>query len=530
MKGTPTRPRTSPGARRRRGQCRSASGQIPSRRRKEQVGRARHEALEDLLHEVTVETRKVPLGQTTPHDEDSGIRGAPSSPAIQGLGRAKGHGGRPRAPATPVPPLELRLLKRYLILVESHMRSAPELAAGVASLPSTRTAFAATQAAWRFLNNDRVPLPALVEPLREAGRSQVEALESRFTLVVHDWSKLKFNQPKRKRDLLQLTHATDVGYELMTALLVSADDGTPLAPMEIHLETADGVLSTRDPAPKQVPHQDQILETMRASRLWKLTKSLLHVIDREADSVDHYRQWDGEGFKFLVRADDRRVNWFGKSLLLTEIRRSLRRRKAFSKVTEDAKYQGRPAELWVAETDVILDRPAKKNVRGKRFERAGRPLPLRYIVVQLRDGTGRVLAEWMLLTNAPKRATAEHLARCYYWRWQIESYHKLLKSHGQQLEQWQQATGIAIARRLLVASMACVLVWQLEADDSEEAKELKDIVIRLSGRQMKSDHPHTAPALLAGLWVLLSMLELLEYKDLDHIRRLAARIRFLNSG
>ena len=208
----------------------------------------------------------------------------------------------------------------------------------------------------------------------------------------------------------------------------------------------------------------------------------------------------------------------------------MRRRKAFYQVTEDAKYQGRPAELWVAETEVVLDRPARKNVGSKRFDVAGRPLALRYIVVQLRDGGGRVLAEWMLLTNASKRVKADHLARCYYWRWRIESYHKLLKSHGQELEQWQQATGIAIARRLLVAAMACVLVWQLEADTSKEAEELKEIVIRLSGRQMKRGRPHTAPALLAGLWPLLSMLALLEYADLDHLRQLAARIRFLNSG
>ena len=36
-----------------------------------------------------------------------------------------------------LPSLEPRLQKRYLIMVQSHMRSAPELAAGVASLPST---------------------------------------------------------------------------------------------------------------------------------------------------------------------------------------------------------------------------------------------------------------------------------------------------------------------------------------------------------------------------------------------------------
>ena len=137
----------------------------------------------------------------------------------------------------------------------------------------------------------------------------------------------------------------------------------------------------------------------------------------------------------------------------------------------------------------------------------------------------------MLLSNVPKAwATTEQLAFCYYWRWRIESFFKLLKSHGQQLEHWQQESGAAIARRLLVSAMACVVVWHLQADDSPEATELKDILIRLSGRQTKRKRPHTAPALLAGLWVLLSMLALLEHYDLDRLKALASRIPYLNTG
>ncbi len=423
-----------------------------------------------------------------------------------------------------LPSLEQRLRKRYLIMVQSHLRSAPQLAAGVASLPGTSQAFAATQATWRFLNNERVGMPDLVEPLREVGRSRVGELKSRFALLVHDWCKLSFAYGKR--DMTQLTHATDIGYELTTALLVSADDGSPLAAMEMHLKTGDGVISTRNPSPQDLPHLDQVLPTMEASRRWNLDKSLLHIIDREADSVDYFRKWDAEGFKYLVRADDRRVRWLGKSFLLSEIRQSPALSKAFSKVTDEASYHGKAAQLWLAETEVILNRPAKKNVKGKRFQVAGRPLRLRYIVVQLRDWKGKVLAEWMLLTNASKSVHAEHLARCYYWRWRIESFFKLLKSHGQQLEQWQQETGPAIARRLLVASMACVVVWQLQADDTPQARELKTVLIRLSGRQMKRNRPHTAPALLAGLWGMLSMLALLEHYDLDDLRRLADTIPF----
>ena len=83
---------------------------------------------------------------------------------------------------------------------------------------------------------------------------------------------------------------------------------------------------------------------------------------------------------------------------------------------------------------------------------------------------------------------------------------------------------MAIARRLLLASMACTIVWRLQADTSQEATEIKDILIRLSGRQMKRDRPHTAPALLAGLGVLLAMLALLEHHDLGDLKHSAARI------
>jgi hypothetical protein len=429
------------------------------------------------------------------------------------------------------PPLSRPLQKRYFKMLDSHLRVPHELASGIAALPSAGKAFAATQAAWRFLNSDRVKLSALVEPLREAGRSRLERTQAPFGLMIFDWCKLAFLQPGRKRDLVQLTHETDVGYELTTALLVSADDGSPLAPMEMHLKTADGVLSTRARKPGDQPHLDQVLPTMRASRSWGLNKPLLHVIDREADSVDHYRQWDAEGYNFLVRGDDRRVKWEGTPFLLSEIRSRLRRQGKFRHVGPAA-HRGHSAQLYVAETEVVLHRPAKKSRKGKKFEVPGVPLTLRYIAVQLRDENGqKVLAEWMLLSNmAPQMATAETLATCYYWRWRIESFFKLLKSHGHQLEQWQQETGPAIARRLLIATMACVVVWQLEADKSPKAEELKTILVRLSGRQMKYGRPYTAPALLAGLWVLLSMLALLEHYDLNYLKQLAQCILFRDTG
>ena len=123
------------------------------------------------------------------------------------------------------------------------MHSATELAAGVASLPSTASALAAAHTAWRFLKNERVTSVALVQPLRQDGCVRLAQTNAPFGLLIHVWSQLGCTAGKR--DLTQVTQLEDLGYDLSTALLVSGDDGRPLAPMEMYLKTAACVLSTR---------------------------------------------------------------------------------------------------------------------------------------------------------------------------------------------------------------------------------------------------------------------------------------------
>jgi hypothetical protein len=422
-----------------------------------------------------------------------------------------------------------RLEKRWLILVRSQMKVASPLAAGVGSLPSTRRAFAATQAAWRFYNNERILLAELVGPLRDYARERLALSNAAFVLVAHDWCKLSFPGHNFREDLAELSNETDIGYELTTSLAISAEDGTPLAPCEMHLKTKHAFLSTREPAPEVAPHLEQILPTMEASPQWMLGKPIVHVIDREADSIGHWRKWDAAGHKVLIRTDDRRVLWKGSRAKLSGIRQELHAQGEYYDAGS-ALYHGRPAKLLVTETAVTLDLPARtliKDEKGqtKQVSVPGPPLPMRLILTRVEDENGNLLAEWYLLTNVPAEwANAALLARCYYWRWRIETYFKLLKSHGFQLEDWLQETGEAIARRLLVVSMACVTVWQLLADESPPAQELKTILVRLSGRQMKRNRPFTAPALLAGLWALLSMLETLEQYDVTALKDLLSKV------
>jgi hypothetical protein len=326
-------------------------------------------------------------------------------------------------------------------------------------------------------------------------------------LAVHDWSTLSFGSHHSKTDRATLTHATDVGYDLATVLMVRGDDGAPVAPVLVSLTTADGVLSTRDDVPAvDVCHIDQVLGAMQYVRDLDLGATVVHVIDREADSVNHWRQWVADGHLALVRGDDRKVLRDGQETSLAATAERLRQEGAFNDAGE-ARDHGRKARLFVAEAGVVLHRPGKRNQGKKKVEVPGPPLPLRLVVTEVRDQEGRVLARWLLLTNVPADlADAATIATWYYFRWRIESLHKLLKSSGWQLEEWLQRNGERLMIKLLLALGACTSVWALERRSDTESVAFKQLLMQLSGRQTKRLRAITTSGLLAGLWVLQSAL------------------------
>jgi hypothetical protein len=355
---------------------------------------------------------------------------------------------------------------------------------------------------WRFCTDPRVEEAALIEPMHKAVRREL-ADRPGVLLAVHDWSTLSFGGHSSKTDRATLTHAHDLGYDLATVLMVRGDDGAPIAPVSVSLTTADGVLSTREDAPAaDTCHIDQIRGNMRYVRDLGFGATVVHVIDREADSVNHWRQWSGDGHLALVRADDRKVLCQGEKTSLRAIAERLHRDDAF-KDAGTALYRGRKARLFVAEAEVVLHRPGKRNEGKKKVEIPGPPLPLRLVVTEVRDLNGRVLARWLLLTNVPTElADTATIARWYYFRWRIESLHKLLKAAGWQLESWLQRNGERLLTKLLLAFGACASIWALERRHDVESVAFQQFLMELSGRQTKRGREITTSGMLAGLWVL----------------------------
>lgn len=419
--------------------------------------------------------------------------------------------------------LEPRLQRRYEQLVMAHSNSTTSLSAGVKALSNDRLTFAHTQALWRFLNHDDVTPECLSAPLVAGCRAAVAACEGGYALCLHDWSRIAYGTHASKKDRRQMTHATDIGYELQSSLLVHAQDGLPLAVAAQNLVSAEGVWQSRKTTLQahDQPHLDELSERLDWIQQQRFAKRLVHVVDREADSVDHLRQWSRQGHDWLVRVKaGSRVRAGECDMAVSVLAQSLRFKPA-----RQVTCKGQPGTRWIAGTQGVLTRKAKPcrvDAHGRRVGAiAGEALAVRLVVSKITNEDGDVVAQWYLLSNLGDDIEDAQLALWYYWRWQIESFFKLLKSAGHQLESWQQETARATFNRLLIATQACVMAWRLMQAQEEEAVQARLFLVRLSGRQMKRTRPVTYPALLDGLFRLFSMLDALNHYSLSELKAFA---------
>jgi hypothetical protein len=188
----------------------------------------------------------------------------------------------------------------------------------------------------------------------------------------------------------------DLGYELQSALLVSDQSGAPLAPLYLGVRDAGGVQSSRRvlPLPTRT-HLDELSRTMGYTEGVGLSKPVVHIVDREADAVRQVRRWQRGGRRFVIRAQDIRLGHYeGREVHLSAVVTKLREQFVKSRAVD---YRGQRAIQSVAETELVLPRPAKvrrPHTQGQQRQYvAGPPVVLRLVVSQVRTGDGRPLAQ-----------------------------------------------------------------------------------------------------------------------------------------
>lgn len=386
----------------------------------------------------------------------------------------------------------------------------------------------AIQATWRFYNNENVNAQELFELVKTESEKLVQKVRGDYVLIAHDWSWLDYRGHQCKEGLIirnNRANTRSVGYDLQSSLLIDPNDGSPLAPAVLNLKTAQKIHSTyREDLNSKLSHLDEL--SMRCAHLEETfqDKQVVHIADREADSVLFMRRLQDAKALFVIRVKNNAgVYWKEKKIDIRQ--KELAEELGLGEEVGLVRYHKKSARLFVSECDVTITRPHHQRVIDEESKRKslrvpGEPVEARFIVSRVVDAQGKVLATWMLMSNLSHEVSAQTISRWYYYRWNIESYFKLLKSTGFNLEKWQQEKPEALFKRLLVVSYAVVLVYKLANDESEEGKKVRAFLIKLSGKLMEYKTEYTLPALLTGLWVFLQIMDVLQHFSIDELNQM----------
>ena len=384
------------------------------------------------------------------------------------------------------------------------------------------------QAAWRFYNNENVDVQELFGMVKTQSEEAIEKIEGDYVPIAHDWSWLDYRGHHTKEDLIKRnnrSHAKSIGYDLQSSLVIDPNSGAPLAPAVLNLKTARKIHSTWDEDLKpELSHLQEL--AMRCGYLQNIVqdKKPVHIVDREADSVLFMRRLQKEDALFIIRVKNNAGVYHNDQQI--DIRqKELAEELGLGQEVGWVQYHQKRARLFVNACDVTITRPhhqraIDENGKRKSLKIPGEPVKARFIVSRVVDAKNNVLATWMLMSNLPHEVSAQTISRWYYYRWNIESYFKLLKTTGFNLEKWQQEKPDALFKRLLVVSYAIVLLYKLANDDTQEGKKVRAFLVKLSGKLMAYKTEYTLPALLTGLWVFLRMMDMLQHFSIDELYQL----------
>jgi hypothetical protein len=136
-----------------------------------------------------------------------------------------------------------------------------------------------------------------------------------------------------------------VGYDLQTSLIVSDQNGQPLAPVAQRLVSADGSYATYGDSTPVLPaqeHLDEVSDCIRHLDGQGFAKPLVHLIDREGDAAGHIRCWEAAGSHWLVRVKNNpKVDYEGKPMACKAVAQDL----GFIK-TRPVSYHGKTVWQW----------------------------------------------------------------------------------------------------------------------------------------------------------------------------------------
>jgi hypothetical protein len=325
------------------------------------------------------------------------------------------------------------------------------------SIPQACATWAATKAAYRFWDNDRVK----AEAIRSAHQlSTVERIaQQSMVLAIQDTTDLDFTHHSATKGMGYLEQPQMRGVKVHSVFGVSPE-GVPLGLIHQQvwarpLEQLGQKHQRRKRSTEQKESQRWLSAQQATEEAIDKAVGILTIADREADIFDFLAQPRRADSHLLIRATHNRRVIQETPYLLPNMRQT----PICAQITlELARNPQRPARL--ARLSVRFKTLEIAPPRHHRQRSQYQPIRVQVILAEEEEPpVGEPAVSWLLLSTLPVESV-EQAMQCLRWyslRWLIERYHYVLKS-GCRIEQLQLETKERIERALATYS---IVAWRL---------------------------------------------------------------------
>ena len=363
-----------------------------------------------------------------------------------------------------------RLTKRFKNIICEFVKKAQS------NISSTFDSWSATKGCYRFFSNQKVKSDFILEEHIKSSITRINGAKEPV-IIIHDTCSIDYKTRKKSNDLDRVFSSKKgedgcFGLILHNSLAMTTS-GVPLGVVNQQFTRRETILHPdRKMATKQYVHTKPIeekesyrwIEAINKTNNLDISNDLIHVADREGDIYELYRDCNKNNIKFVVRARlNRTIN--------KKRRRDKTKEKLFEyfeslsvmfntvvrlQVNNEQKY--READLSVSFGKFTLPAPADrtKNKDGGSLEN----IVLWGIFAREKNPPPNEKGvSWFLITNIPvdNEDNVIEKMKWYTIRWNIEVFHKILKS-GCSIELAQLRSREKLIKYITVKS---IIAWKI---------------------------------------------------------------------
>lgn len=394
------------------------------------------------------------------------------------------------------------------------------------TLASSFESWSKIKASYRFFANPRVSMRAMLAPHICQTLERVRACST--VLVVQDTTYFDFSRREKTKGL-DLTQRSKKGVPskglMLHNTMAFTPDGQPLGLLDQRFIERQSFHGEDAQEKREIRHCNEAIDVKESRRWIDVIRTChafdtgdcrtVHVCDREGDIYELFRDAAALGEHVLIRAArNRAINKTHRREQPTEwLFDTLINRRAQGRTTIKLQVNGskkyRKANLSIIYLPITMPPPLNRTA-----PKDGTELPMvtltAIMAIEKQASNPHDKLCWVLLTDLPIADTAAAIEKVQWYtqRWNIEIFHKVLKS-GCAVEKAQLETALRLKKYIVLKSLVAWRLFWLARLQSEDGSAPCDTVLepiewQLLFRKLNKtvDVPTEVPSLDSALvWI-----------------------------